>query len=744
MDVLFNRVFKNKYLKNKIYTFIKENNKEQRYIRYNYYDFPFELVFKTKNQHLLIEKLNHYKFHFIENSNNNNSHNNNNNNNNHHNNIDKFKFFLIFNKRCLEQLYIWKELPLELFELVFNMFKNEIREIKKNYEIHHIHPTIKIQSKKTNFFSIENCNLERLKFLIFNNQIELNEINLSSLNLLFQDNNKEKNSNLEEGHYEIEKRKEMFRYLYDVLKIPFGQLANYLEFIIDNNLSEIYGPMILEYFPKQLDFTKKPLESCFVSIIKRQDIFILKEILNKYKYIEQPSICQDCLLQTPIKLINLFGISVDVLVLRAMSIPLRCLFESFDVEITKVLWENLNFSGVALIRERSFSTIYDPNVALYLSEKLKGNTHKTITLTCDYRLKIMGKRDQVSFQTENWQDQHSPFEANYLSNNISKEMIEKISTTQYGDSTSLLDHIIKKGCLDSLKTYLKKFPNNYNLEQIKTVSLLREGGKDYLQCFLDIIKFGQLPRIPDYTNSFHLHFLRLLLEFSIENNIGMLFDAVAYRLTTQFLTNQREIQQFECSGVSDWVVSNPSIARRWLNNSLLKPYYKKIVSDMVNQLLARSNHQITQKSLVESKFLFGELSNIDVEIRLPSLKTNVFRANIIYHAVRNEIVLTNYQININGLSNQNTLKSLYRGKFFSNLKHNYDSLDIEHGNGFFMYKVITKLLESNILSLEELESSKMLSKMPKLQEKMLNFISTFKPNRNNIITFHKDFKNLNF
>ncbi|KAM9973410.1 hypothetical protein ACTFIW_010497 [Dictyostelium discoideum] len=73
MDLLFTKVFKNIYLREIIYSFISEINKEQRLIRYNYYDFPLELILKTKNQPLLIEKLYNYNKYLNNNNNNNNN-----------------------------------------------------------------------------------------------------------------------------------------------------------------------------------------------------------------------------------------------------------------------------------------------------------------------------------------------------------------------------------------------------------------------------------------------------------------------------------------------------------------------------------------------------------------------------------------------------------------------------------------------------------------------------------------------
>ncbi|KAM9994175.1 hypothetical protein ACTFIZ_005473 [Dictyostelium cf. discoideum] len=723
---LYNKIFKNNYLKNIIFSNIREYNKEQRYIRYNYYDFPFELILKTKNQQLLIEKLNDYKFYFIENQNS--------------INMDTFIYFINFNQSCLEQLYIWNELPFELFEQIFKIFGNEINEINNTFQINNMQVNYYTDTNQFQLcgklfykYLIKNCNLDKFKFLINNNHLNIKKIDLSSLKLLFQEinitdsNKEEEEEEEEEKENEINKRKEMFEFIFNETSISFNHLAEYLNSLIPSkNLSEIYGPFIIDHFPKQsLQIGQKPLEQCILSIFEHQNLFIFKEILNKYKYIE-PIID---ILQSPADLVTIFGIKIEKCVIRAMQIPIKCLFESFNIEITKTLWEDLKYSGLALFNLRTLVTINDPNVALYFSEKLKGDISlKKISLVCDYRLRKMGMRDQVRFETT----QNNKFDNNYLNENVSKEMIQDLQIDLYNPN-ELLNCIIKKGCIETFKEYFKKFPRNYNVEHVKNVSLLMRD-TEFFNFFIDIIKFGLLPETNQYFPFCHQGFLRALLVFSIENNIGKLFDSVAYRLTSLLSNINSDPPIIE---ISDWVVSNPTLARRWLNNSTLKFYYQKIVSEKVNKILLELNFIITPNSLIESKFIIGELLNSNFQI-----KGNI-SIKLLRFAIRNEIALTNSHTHSYGFSKINRIKDLYI-KMFSSFRF-YDELEAERGKGFILYKIIIKLLKCKVLSLENFDS-KLFSKTPRLGEDIKNFISNINSNKNNqnIITFSDNFKNLNF
>ncbi|KAM9953790.1 hypothetical protein ACTFIR_008884 [Dictyostelium discoideum] len=721
MYQLYNKIFKNKYLKNIIFSIIREYNKEQRYIRYNYYDFPFELILKTKNQQLLIEKLNDYKFYFIENQNN--------------INMDTFKYFINFNESCLEQLYIWDELPFELFELIFKIFGNEINEINNKFQINNGGRNNYIANNNNQFqifgklfykHLIKSCNFDKFKFLINNNQLNINKIDLCSLKLLFQeititDSNKEEKDN------EINKRKEMFEFIFNEIDISFNDLAEYLNSLIaSKNLSEIYGPFIIDHFPKQIEIRQRSLENCMLSIFEHQNLFIFKEILNKYKYIEQ----RIDILQSPAELVTIFGIKIEKCVIKAMNIPIKCIFESFDVEITKTLWEDLKLYGIALISLRSLVIINDPNVALYFNEKLKGDISlKKISFICDYRLRKMGMRDQVRFETTH----NTKFDYNYLNDNVSKEMIQDLPIGLYNPN-EILNCIIKKGCIESFKEHFKKFPRHYNIEHVKNISLLMRD-TEFFGLILDNIKFGEPPVMNQVnSSSYHQNFLKSLLEFSIKNDIGKLFDSVSYRLTSILSNDPNRGKSF----FSGWVVSNPTLARRWLNNSTLKFYYQETVSEKVNQILSGPNFVVSPNSIIESKFLIGELLNTDFQIK--PLKTTKLQG-IIYCAIRNEIALTNSHTLSYGFSKIKRIKSLYF-KIFCSFYRYYDSLEAQHGKGFILYKIIIKLLKSNILSLENIDS-KLFSKTPVLEKDIKNFISNINnyENSQNIITFSDNFKN---
>ncbi|KAM9953781.1 hypothetical protein ACTFIR_008873 [Dictyostelium discoideum] len=150
MDDIFFKVFKNIYLRSLIFLKIKQINKSLLYTKtYNYYQFPLLSIIKTKNQHLLIEKI---KLH-------NNTINNNNNNNNNNSNkitIIENENLLKIDEDCLKYLFKWKRVDSEIVKLIFKTFENEIQSLKIN------------DNRKYFQDLIENENIEILKLFLLN------------------------------------------------------------------------------------------------------------------------------------------------------------------------------------------------------------------------------------------------------------------------------------------------------------------------------------------------------------------------------------------------------------------------------------------------------------------------------------------------------------------------------------------------------------------------------------------------
>ncbi|KAM9944473.1 hypothetical protein ACTFIT_009179 [Dictyostelium discoideum] len=121
MDTLFFSVFKNNYLNNIIFKFIRQYNESLLYLTYNFYEFPLEMVIKSRNQILLLEKIKFYNKYIIKGE----------------SNDDEVissssiitKYYLDFNKECLKSLLVWKELDFETFNIVYNIFNQDFKEL---------------------------------------------------------------------------------------------------------------------------------------------------------------------------------------------------------------------------------------------------------------------------------------------------------------------------------------------------------------------------------------------------------------------------------------------------------------------------------------------------------------------------------------------------------------------------------------------------------------------------------------
>ncbi|KAM9984763.1 hypothetical protein ACTFIY_009172 [Dictyostelium cf. discoideum] len=117
-DDLFFKIFRNQYINREIFNKVKEYNKKLKYIRYNYYDLPLEIIIKKRNQKLFVEKLkdflklkNEIKENGFTKENQSNVH----------------KYFIRFDVGQILLLLEWKELDLESFDLYLRTFENEIK-----------------------------------------------------------------------------------------------------------------------------------------------------------------------------------------------------------------------------------------------------------------------------------------------------------------------------------------------------------------------------------------------------------------------------------------------------------------------------------------------------------------------------------------------------------------------------------------------------------------------------------------
>ncbi|EAL61024.1 hypothetical protein DDB_G0292950 [Dictyostelium discoideum AX4] len=774
MDFLFYKVFKNKYLINKIYSYITQHNKEQTYIGYNYYDFPLELILKTKNQPLLIEKINNYNKYFK-----------NNNNNNNNKSIIESKHFLNFSEYCLKRLYKWRELPFELFEIVFETFKNEITEINKqikktnkeikyhnklNYNSPYIARLVRIDY---NSIIIGICDLKKLKYLINNKYLEIETIDIEPIFKMFDKFKRTVNGDDDDDDDEIKKKKEIFRYILSELKIDvsFRELVHYLEYIIKTNQSKLFGSLILEYFPNKFQILYDPFYSAinnlFSAISKYQDQFMLKLLLEKYKYTPlPPTKLPLALLENNDEIVKLLGISIERSILESFDIPIGFIFESFNLDIVKVLCKNFYWKYFQRDKEpiHKQRLIYDSDVAIWLNdnyfEELKNLYNVKISWVCDYQLRKIGKREQVKFETLPL-PQHKYIDYYFLQS-VNKEMIESNLFEKeipfFYNPLEILNVIIKNQDVNALKSYFKRFPKKYNYNQIKKAfeSGSSSSNKELHKCFLEnIINHGNICFGDGSSPSLFKTNLILLLIHSIQCNLIDLFNYISPIILqhyvelderSSFFFNQEDDNKiydisilnfkFNPEFVS-WLKSNPGTARKWLYNSQLRKVYTDIVSNMVFEILGQIYSSISKINKKNSKFVIAQLiSNENILKGLSKWRSKTFALNIIRFAILNSIIFTNSQIKSFGFSLNVELLfiSVYNGGFLNDLSFCSISLERKLGNSFILHKILIKLFLIGHLSIN---NSKINYLSKKTSSQHYNF---FIKNLNTIFNYSLTFK----
>ncbi|KAM9952736.1 hypothetical protein ACTFIR_007791 [Dictyostelium discoideum] len=122
-EILFFKVFRNKYIFQNIFYQIKLNNKQLKYYRFNYYDVPLETIIKTKNKILLLEKLNNHEKQQLQQQQQDQQQQN--------QQHQQQQHLLIFEKSWFNELFkLNKEwFDLELFLKVYNLFKIDVVNI---------------------------------------------------------------------------------------------------------------------------------------------------------------------------------------------------------------------------------------------------------------------------------------------------------------------------------------------------------------------------------------------------------------------------------------------------------------------------------------------------------------------------------------------------------------------------------------------------------------------------------------
>ncbi|KAM9953758.1 hypothetical protein ACTFIR_008850 [Dictyostelium discoideum] len=749
MDHLYKQVFNNKFLKNKIYSHITEHNKENRYIRYNYYDFPFELVLKTKNQPLLIEKLNNYNQYFGNNCNNNNNSNNdnddNNNDSNSNNNNNKIKnvekYFLNFNKSSLMNLFEGEELELELFEHVFKTFEKEIKEMKRLITSR--------EAVVVPYFIelIKNHSLEKIKFLIDNEYLKVIDIENSLIFVcqrLFSNNfngngndsgsgrsssSKKKVVTMDKSTIETKKIK-LFNYLFKEIKVdlPTQKIVSMLMDVVYENQIETYGEMLINQLPDQLPendgYNVNRLDhfTTFTSLLITRNIWSLFNLLlNKYR-VEVPIVAttaattmKEQSIEEEIVIINNIPIKVKTLKHLQFS-PSVILNKCSNLELVKVLLKSFPEVYLNPIHFGGMKVISYPNVALYLVEnhfKLISIFDFSISWPCYYKLREMGLLSLVSLPVTEYYSDDPQFKE-IIANDINT--IQQLPNS-LNEQPILIKQLMKLDDIKVIKQFLLRFPRNFSFKTIERLVLsikdpstdedIRNKRIEILNHLKQHLLDGNYP---------YLHETRLrekicdLLIFSIENNEKELFDVVLVLLNR--FQEQKDYEIYY-STISNWVRNNHGIARKWLLNSSFHTFFKDIVDRNLQTLLNKKTHKYKSLHTSSSKFLIGEFTSRDpliepFNLSLDSISTT--RTNIIHFALINDIILNgsssnNHQkIEFFQMTNEKIIKPFYDKGFFKNLLlHNFSWLQKTKGNSFFFNRVLFKILDFGYLRNEDIK-----------------------------------------
>ncbi|KAN0050481.1 hypothetical protein ACTA71_003605 [Dictyostelium dimigraforme] len=250
MGDLFFKVYRNSFLRKKIFNFLKISN--QNYQTYNYYEFPISLIIKTRNEVLLLEKLN-----FISKN----------------SQKDNYKHFINFNYCCLYKILKWKELDFQIFYKVYKIFQFEIEQQFKKV------------SNSTDSLLVAIENYETLKFIvdIFNPAI-------------FDCKNLEKFS-FPSNNQCVNESKKRFKILIDLINVPTTtttttttqvnksmfeeSIFKILEKVVEKKLSKDFGPMILDKIGL---FESNASNSTFLEkIIEYSDEYMFKMVLEIFK-----------------------------------------------------------------------------------------------------------------------------------------------------------------------------------------------------------------------------------------------------------------------------------------------------------------------------------------------------------------------------------------------------------------------------------------------------------------------------
>ncbi|KAN0032540.1 hypothetical protein ACTFIV_006440 [Dictyostelium citrinum] len=732
MHELYKQVFNNKFLRYKIFSHITEHNKENRNIRYNYYDFPFELVLETKNQQLLNEKLNNYNKYF------------NNKNNNKFKNIEKH--YLNFNKSCLMNLFEWEELPLELFEFIFKTFEKEIKGMKaliNSREVVTLPYFVEL---------IRNHSLDKIKFLIENEYLDVMDIEKSLIfvcqRLFYKDNitssGKVVAINKSTKKEQIKTKKiKLFNYLFKEIKVslPTQKIVSMLMDVVYKDQIENYGEMLINQLPDQLPandgFNLNRLDhfTTFTSLLITRNIWpLFNLLLNKYK-VELPNTTKTTttttsstatikqsnkIMEEEIVIIN--NIPIKLKTLKCLQFnPSVILNKCSNLELVKVLLKSFPEIYLNPVNFGNTKVISYPNIALYLVEnhfKIISLFDFSISWPCYYKLHEMGSLSLVSLPVMQYYSDDPQFKE-LIENDIC--IIQQLPNSLH-EASKLIKPLMKLDDLMVVKQFLLKFPRNYTFKIIKRLVLSIQSAEVTTTTTDEIIKNKRIEILNFLKehllagNYPYFHAAKLkeeicsLLIFSIEQNERELFEVVLV-LLNQF--QKQEDYSVFYSSLSGWIRRNQGIARKWLLYSSFNTFFNDIVKEDLASLLNNKTHKYRNLNFSDSKFVIGELTSRDPSTEpfncsIDSILT--IRSNIIHYGLMNDIIFSsnnNHQkVEFFQMANEKIIKPFYDKGFIRNLLlHNFSWLEKIKGDSFFFNKVLYKLFDFGYIKNDNIKNA---------------------------------------
>ncbi|KAM9971829.1 hypothetical protein ACTFIW_011812 [Dictyostelium discoideum] len=288
-DDLFFKIFRNQYINREIFKKVKEHNKKLKYIRYNYYDLPLELIIKLRNQQLFVEKLKDFlklKNEIKENG------------FTKENQSDVHKYFIRFDVGQILLLLGWKELDLESFDLYLRTFENEI---KNQNEIILVFNPSGFEICDDKFIHFLEKKMFR-KLIKFDNLVAFVYRGVHSIRLLnyFIDNCKDLNSDALKD----------LNNLYTIFSLYYSNGKNedlkheYLKRIKRSN----------QYFSRLNSFAR------FIEdAIRNEDLKMLKSLLSLFKYDKKQTNPTD----HPDDIVTILDIPISIKILEKLKISIN-------------------------------------------------------------------------------------------------------------------------------------------------------------------------------------------------------------------------------------------------------------------------------------------------------------------------------------------------------------------------------------------------------------------------------------